>query len=56
MRESGFVVKPLQVGSVITSPGVGQVLSSNSPTFFMGDFVYSNFLGWGTRVLAKLKE
>src|SRR6267142_1559893 len=55
MREGRSYVAPFQIGAVITSVVVGEVVESRSPEFQPGDIV-TGMLGWRLYNVAKAKE
>ena len=55
MREGRSYVAPFQIGDVITSGVVGQVVESRAPGFATGDFV-TGMLGWRLYNIAKPAE
>ena len=55
MRESRSYVPPFEIGQVIGSSVVGEVVESRAPEFAAGDIV-TGMLGWRLYNLAKAKE
>src|SRR3977135_2865014 len=55
MREGRSYVAPFEIGDVITSSVVGEVVESRSPEFQPGDIV-TGMLGWRLYSIAKAKE
>src|ERR1700716_571152 len=55
MREGRSYVAPFQIGAVITSVVVGEVVESRSPEFQPGDIV-TGMLGWRLYNVVKAKE
>jgi NADPH-dependent curcumin reductase CurA len=55
MREGRSYIPPFEIGEVITSGVVGQVVESRAPGFAMGDIV-TGMLGWRLHNIAKAGE
>lgn len=55
MREGKSYVAPFEIGQVIESGGVGEVVESRSPSFKPGDLV-SGYLGWRLYNVANAKQ
>src|SRR6266436_8523859 len=55
MREGRSYVAPFEIGAVINSVVVGEVVESRSPEFQPGDIV-TGMLGWRLYNVAKAKE